>query len=79
MTRFQRTVSHRLFRIGLVIFLLGSGPLLLVMAASTLGLTADPNPNPVLLGILAMFTFWPSILLMAIAAWQARHAAAPGE
>jgi len=50
----------------LLIFLLGSGPLLTIIAASKLGLMDDPNPNPVGPGILAMFTFWPSIALMLV-------------
>jgi hypothetical protein len=57
---------NRLFWIGFVVFCLGSGPLLAVIAAAALGLTSDPNPNPVLLGIMAMFTFWPSSIAMAI-------------
>jgi uncharacterized integral membrane protein len=31
-----------------------------------LGLLADPNPNPVGLGILAAITFWPSVLMMLV-------------
>ncbi len=74
MSLLQRAVHRRLFRIGLLVFVVGSGPLLLIIMASTLGLTSDPNPNPVLFGILAMFTFWPSILMMAFAVWQAWRA-----
>ena len=74
MSHVQRTLRRRLFQVGLIGFVLGSGPLLLIIAASKLGLTDDPNPNPVMFGILAMFTFWPSVLLMAIAAWQEWHA-----
>jgi hypothetical protein len=70
MNLLQRTLHRRLFRIGLVVFLVGSGPLLLTIAASRLGLTKDPDPNPVMFGILAMFTFWPSVLMMAIAIWK---------
>lgn len=51
-------------RIGLVLLIVGTGPLLAIIAAAKLGLTDDPNPNPVIFGILAFFTFWPSIALV---------------
>jgi hypothetical protein len=43
---------------------LGTGPLL--ATALYLRLQGDRNPNPVGLGILAMLTFWPSIILIVI-------------
>ena len=49
-----------------VTVLLGSGPLLLVIVLASLGLTKDPNPNPVGFGILAFLTFWPGIILMLV-------------
>ena len=57
---------NKLTRIGLIIFIVGSGPLLLVMLFSKIGLLQDSNPNPILFGIMAMVTFWPSILLILI-------------
>jgi len=66
MTLFGRLSQDRIFRWGFLIFLIGSGPLLAIIAASRLGLMNDPNPNPVGPGILAMLTFWPSIVLMII-------------
>ena len=45
------------FRIGLVTLTLGTGPLVAI------GLL-DRKSNPVGLGILAMLTFWPGVLLM---------------
>lgn len=59
--RFQLS---RLFWIGIVVFAVGCGPLLITMMLATLGLTNDPNPNPVGFGILAMLTFYPSIALV---------------
>ena len=56
----------RLTWTGLILLLLGSGPLLAVILLAGLGLTKDPNPNPVGFGILAFFTFWPSIILMIV-------------
>lgn len=35
--------------------------------AAGLGFTSDPNPNPVNFGMLAGFTFWPSVALIAVA------------
>ena len=67
MTRFSRTIRSRLFLAGLCTFVLGSGPLLVILLASSLGWTDDPDPNPVGPGILAMLTFWPSIIMMVIA------------
>lgn len=61
----RRRFSHFLW-VGFVLFLLGTGPLLAVIILASLGLTRDPNPNPVGFGILAFFTFWPSIILMVV-------------
>jgi len=56
----------RLFWIGLALFVVGSGPLLVIILMASLGATKDPNPNPVAFGILAGLTFWPSLILMII-------------
>lgn len=63
-SRAQRFRDSRLIRIGVALFVLGSGPLLAVIVAAELGLTCDPNPNPVGFGILAMCSFWPSVILI---------------
>ncbi len=49
----------KLLKVGIVIFIIGSGPLLVTMLL-------DPNSNPVGFGIMAFFTFWPSIILMIV-------------
>ena len=54
----------RLFWIGLTLLLLGSWPLLAVILLASLGVTKDPNPNPVAFGILAFLTFWPSVIML---------------
>ena len=54
----------RLFWIGLALLVLGTGPLLLIVVAAELGLTSDPNPNPIGPGLLAFFTFWPAVILI---------------
>jgi len=58
--------TSRLLWIGLALFVLGSGPLLITILLATLGLTRDPDPNPIGFGILALFTFWPSVILIVI-------------
>ena len=63
--RSDRRIS-RAFVIGLALFVIGSGPLLTVILLASLGLTKDPNPNPIGFGILAFFTFWPSVILMVV-------------
>ena len=56
----------RYFVAGALLFLIGTGPLLTVILLANLGLTRDPNPNPIGLGILAFLTFWPSVILMVL-------------
>jgi hypothetical protein len=50
-----------LVRAGLILFVVGFGPLLGVIAAAKLGLTHDPNPNPIGPGLLAFVSFYPSV------------------
>ena len=59
----------RTFWKGLITLIVGSGPLLVIILLAKLGVTGDPNPNPVGFGILAFFTFWPSI---GVILWQLR-------
>lgn len=42
--RFRLTV---VFWVGLALLVLGTGPLLLFIIAAGLGLTSEPNPNPI--------------------------------
>ena len=76
-----------LVRRGAILLLVGTGPLLSVIVAVQLRLTSDPNPNPIGFGILAFFTFWPSVMMIGFGAsrmarrkWTARHSGpnAPG-
>ena len=73
MSLLRRAFSGWLFPAGFLLFLFGSGPLLVIIAATRIGLTSDPNPNPVAFGILAMLTFWPSLAMMAIGLWKTRR------
>ena len=58
-------------QLALAGLLLGTGPLIAVIVAARMGWTADPNPNPIGLGILAFVSFWPSIaaLVAGLALW----------
>ena len=60
----------RVFWIGLILFILGSGPLLTVILLAWLGVTKDPNPKPVGFGMLAFLTFWPSVILVIVGVVQ---------
>jgi len=51
--------------LGLGLFAIGTGPLLLFIAADEIGLIRDPNPNPVGFGLLFFVTIWPALGLMA--------------
>lgn len=62
----SRLWKNRYFKIGLLLLVVGTGPLLAIIAAAKLGLTSDPNPNPIGFGILAFFTFWPGVILMIL-------------
>lgn len=67
----KRWFRSKLFKIGFWMFVIGSGPLLLIILLATLGLWPDPNPNPIGPGLMAFLTFWPSIILMIIGAISA--------
>lgn len=54
-----------LFWIGIGILVVGTGPLILFGLVFELGLLSDPNPNPIGLGLLFFFSFWPGVILTA--------------
>jgi hypothetical protein len=56
--------GSRVFWIGLALLVLGTGPLLVTVMYAWL--QGEGNPNPIGPGILVMFTFWPSIILIVI-------------
>ncbi len=62
----SRPGMSRLFWVGLALLCLGTGPLLLIIIAAELGLTRDPNPNPIGPGLLAGVTLWPSLIIFII-------------
>ena len=57
----------RWFWVGVATFVVGSGPLLVILLLASLGVTKDPNPNPIGPGIMAFLTFWPSV---GVILWQ---------
>jgi len=63
----------RYFVVGAVLLLVGTGPLVSVIVLASLGLTKDPNPNPIGFGILAFLTFWPSVVLMLLGVVTSRR------
>ena len=52
----QRFKLTRVFWIGLALLVLGTGPLLLIVVVAELGLTRDPNPNPIGPGLRSPFS-----------------------
>ena len=46
---------------GLAVLTFGVGPLVAIILAASLGLTRDPNPNPIGPGLLAFVSFWPGV------------------
>jgi hypothetical protein len=68
-----RYLKNRLFKIGFWMFVLGCGPLLIIILLASTGLWPDPNPNPIGPGLLAFLTFWPSLICMAIGVVQIRR------
>ena len=62
----MRFIDSMAIRGGLLLLVVGTGPLLAVIVAAKLGLTNDPNPNPIGPGILAGLTFYPSLVMLLL-------------
>jgi hypothetical protein len=60
-------------RIGLVLVVVGWGPLLAVIVLAAIGLWPDPNPNPIGLGLLFFVTFWPAFACLGFGAFQVQR------
>jgi len=65
-----KSKKNILLIIGVVLLVIGSGPLIITMGLAALGFGDDPNPNPVIFGIMASLTFWPSIILIGIGLYR---------
>ena len=68
----HRYLRSGLIKAGLALFILGSGPLIVVIIAAAVGLWPDPNPNPIGLGLLAAATFWPSVICVVLGVFRVR-------
>lgn len=55
-----------LYRCGVALLAVGAGPLVLFIIAEKLGLVADPNPNPIGLGLLFFVTAPISAVLILV-------------
>jgi hypothetical protein len=58
--------------VGLILLVLGTGPLVFVMVAAKLGFGNDPNPNPIIHGMLSGLTFYPALGLIAWGIYRRR-------
>src|SRR4029077_6525542 len=59
-------------RVGLAMLIIGTGPLLFIIAAAAVGLWPDPNPNPIGPGMLCWLTLWPSIICIVVGVVRVR-------
>ena len=64
-------LRSRPIQIGLALLVVGSAPLLILMAAAV-GLWPGPNPNPIGPGLLFFFTFWPGVICVVIGILRVR-------
>jgi hypothetical protein len=62
----RQYLQSGLVKVGLALLVLGTGPLVLIIVLSAVGLLADPNPNPVGPGLLACLTFWPGVVCLIL-------------
>lgn len=72
----KQVFKNKIFLTGSILLLIGSGPLIMTLLAAELGLTTDPNPNPVLPGIMAGLSFWPGLILMGIGVYKEKTSTA---
>ncbi len=72
-----RYLSSNWFRVGLVLAVIGAGPLLFIIVAAAIGLWPDPHPNPVGPGLLTLL-FWPGLVCLLIGVYRVRRAGQGG-
>jgi hypothetical protein len=65
-------------RVGLVLAVIGTGPLLFILGAAAVGLWPDPHPNPVGPGLLFALLFWPAVVCLLVGVLRVRAAARNG-
>lgn len=66
--------ASRWFVAGLIIGVIGCGPMLFVIAMDRVGLWPNANPNPVGPGMLFLVTAWPAIICLVIGVVRTRAA-----
>jgi hypothetical protein len=72
----RECLKSRLVQIGLGLLVFGCGPLLCIIGVVAVGLWPDPHLNPIGPGLLAFFTFWPSVICILVGVarlWRARR------
>lgn len=57
--------GQRIFKIGMWWHVIGCGPLYVLILLSWIGVL-DRDINPIGPGLLAFFSFWPSLILMIV-------------
>jgi hypothetical protein len=68
----QQYLRSRLVQVGGGLLVLGTGPLVFIIAAAAVGLWPDPNPNPIGPGQLAFVTVWPGVICLVVGIVQVR-------
>jgi hypothetical protein len=62
-------------KVGVILLVLGSGPLFFIIVAADIGLWPDPDPNPIGPGILCGFTLWPAVACIIVGVIRVRRRA----
>lgn len=73
MTGMREYLRSTWVKVGLGLLVIGAGPLLFIIAAASLGLWPDPNPNPVGPGLLFALTSWPAIICIVVGVIRVRR------
>jgi len=66
-------LKSRWVRTGLILFLVGAGPLLFIIIAAAIGLWPDPNPNPIGPGLLFALLIWPAVICLLVGVVRVRR------
>jgi hypothetical protein len=66
----QDYAANRWIKIGLVLVVLGWGPLFAIIGLASIHLWPDPEPNPIGPGLLFFVTFWPAVICLGVGAVQ---------
>lgn len=64
----RRYLKDWVFATGLILLVVGSGPLIGIIVLARIGVWPDPDPNPIGPGLLSFLTLWPAVILMIMGA-----------